>query len=89
MVHIHNGTLISHKNEIMPLAATWIDRPTDYHTKWSKIKKGKYYHLYVESKKNYTNEFIYKTETDSQTLKTNLQLPKGTEEERDGLEVWD
>ena len=24
-----------------------------------------------------TNEFIYKTETDSQTLKTNLWLPKG------------
>ena len=23
-----------------------------------------------------TNEFIYKTETDSQTQKTNLQLPK-------------
>ena len=26
-----------------------------------------WYHLYVESKKNDTNEFIYKTETDSQT----------------------
>ena len=33
------------------------------------------YHLYVESKKNKkndTNELIYKTETDSQTLKTNV-----------------
>ena len=27
--------------------------------------------------KNSTNELIYKTETDSQTLKTNLRLPKG------------
>ena len=27
--------------------------------------------------KNDTNEFIYKTETDSQVLKTNLWLPKG------------
>ena len=28
-------------------------------------------HIYVESKKNNTNELIYKTETDSQTWKTN------------------
>ena len=28
-------------------------------------------------KKNNTNELIYKTETDSQTSKTNLWLPKG------------
>ena len=28
-------------------------------------------------KKNDTNEVIYKTETDSQTQKTNLRLPKG------------
>ena len=34
-------------------------------------------HLYVESKKYDTNEFIYKTETDSQMLKTNLWLTKG------------
>ena len=33
--------------------------------------------LLVESKKKDTNEVIYKTETDSQTLKTNLWLPKG------------
>ena len=34
-------------------------------------------HLYVESEKNDTNELIYNTETDSQTLKANLWLPKG------------
>ena len=28
-------------------------------------------------KKNDTNELIYKTETDSQTLKTSVWLPKG------------
>ena len=27
--------------------------------------------------KNYTNEFVYKTETDSQTQKKNLELLKG------------
>ena len=30
----------------------------------------------MESKNNDTNEFISKTERDSQTLKTNLWLPK-------------
>ena len=35
-----------------------------------------------------THELIYKTETDSQTLKTNLCLPKG-KGERAKLRVWD
>ena len=30
----------------------------------------------MESKKKYTNELVYKTEVDSQTLKTRLWLPK-------------
>ena len=25
MVHIYSGILLSHKNEIMPFAATWMD----------------------------------------------------------------
>ena len=33
--------------------------------------------LYMWNLNNDTNELIYKTETDSQTLKTNLWLPKG------------
>ena len=40
-------------------------------------------------KKIDTNELIYKTETDSQTQKTNLWLPKGEVGGRDKLEVWD
>ena len=44
------------------------------------------YNLYVKAK-NITNSFIYKTETDSQTQKTNLWLPKG-EGSRDELGVW-
>ena len=40
-------------------------------------------------KKNDSNELSYKTETDSQTSKTNLWLPKGKGEERDKLRVWD
>ena len=41
--------------------------PRDYHTKQSKTKTNIIYHLYVESKKNDTNELIYKTEIDAQT----------------------
>ena len=40
-------------------------------------------------KKKDSNELIFRTETDSQTLKTNLWLPKGTNRERDGMGVWD
>ena len=36
-------------------------------------------------KRNDTDELTYKTETDSQTQKTNLQLPRG----RDRQGVWD
>ena len=39
--------------------------------------------------KNDTNELIYKTETDSQTWKTNLWLPKGKGMRRDKLGIWD
>ena len=43
--------------------------PTDYLTKWSKSDKDKYLHdiTYMWNLKNNTNEFIYKTETDTQT----------------------
>ena len=56
------------KNEVMPLAATWmhleiIILSAVNQTKVNIIR----YHLYVESKKNDTNELICKTEIDSQT----------------------
>ena len=54
------------------------DGPRGYHTKPEKDKYHYWYHSYVESHlKNYTNEPIYKTETDSQISKTNIGLPKG------------
>ena len=48
-------------------------------SKISQTEKDKYHmvSLKVELKKNDTNELIYRTETDSQTSKTNLWLPKG------------
>ena len=70
--HAYNGILllIHKKNEITSFAATWTDlgiviligvRQRKTNIMW--------YHLYVESKKkkNDTNEFIYKTEIESQT----------------------
>ena len=48
------------------------DGPRDYCTEWSKPDreiKISWYHFYVESKKIYLPEFIYKTEIDSQTKK--------------------
>ena len=41
-----------------------------------------WYHLYVESNKNYPDELIYRTETDSEK---ELMSPGG----RDRLRVWD
>ena len=52
----------------MPFATTWMDLEIN---KLSEVSQRKTniisYHLYVESKKNDTNELIYKIETDSQT----------------------
>ena len=45
-----------------------MDGHRDYHMKRSQRKTNIiWYHLYVESEKNDTNELIYKTEIDSQT----------------------
>ena len=36
-----------------------------------------------------TNELVYETETDSETQKTDLWLPRGKRRGRDGLGAWD
>ena len=70
----------------MPLTAIWIDLKIIL---LSEVSQGKTY-LYVKSKKNGTKKVIYRTETDSQTQKTNLWLSKVKErEKRDELEIWD
>ena len=68
-----------------------MDEPRDYHINWSKSEKEKYHmiSLLYGILKSDTNELIYKTETDSQTSKTNLWLPKGKGGGRDKLGVWD
>ena len=82
VVHIYNGISLSQKKkkEILPLAATWMDLEMIILSEGSQKRKTNtiWYHLYVESSKIYiyTKELIYKTETVSQILKSNLELPK-------------
>ena len=59
-----------------------MDGPRDYHTsEVSQTEKDKCHRSLIYM------EFIYKRETDSQ--RTDLWLPRGTEKGRDEKEVWD
>ena len=61
---------------MMLFAATWMDLVIII---LSESEKGKYHMIitHMWNIKYDINELIYKTETDSQTQKTNLWLPKG------------
>ena len=57
----------------MPLAATQMDLESVILSKVSQTEKEIYDIPYMQNlKRNNTNEFIYKTEMNSQTQKTNL-----------------
>ena len=66
MVYIYNGILAIKKNEIMPFAAKWMDLEMII---LSEVRERQisYDITFMWNLKNYTNELIYKTETDSQT----------------------
>ena len=68
VVHMYNGILLSHKNnKIMPFAAAWMDLEIVRLNAVSQTKTNiSGYHLYVESKKDGTNELIYKAKIESQ-----------------------
>ena len=63
----------------MSFAATWMDLEIIILGEVSQKEKDKYcvISLTCGILKNGTNELIYKTKIDLQTLKTNLGLPKG------------
>ena len=60
---------ISHKKEQNNAICIKMDGPRNYHTQWREISYGI---TFMWILKHDTNELIYKTETDSQTYKTNL-----------------
>ena len=68
-VHTSNGILLSHKKEWNNAIYSNMDGHRDYHTKWSKLERERQipYITYVWNLKYDTNEYIYETETDSQT----------------------
>ena len=66
----------------MPFAATWMDLEVIVLSEVSQEEKDRYhrqipYVTYIWNLKYGTNEFTFKTETDSQTQKTDLPLPWG------------
>ena len=81
--------LLSHKkNDIMPFAATWMQLEILILSQVSQKEKRQipYDITYIWNLKYGTNETIYKTESDSQTQRTDLWLPRGRE--WDGLGIW-
>ena len=54
VAYIHNGISLSCKKEQNNAICSYMDRPRDYHTKWSKSEREKTipykHHLNVESK---------------------------------------
>ena len=76
------------KNEIMPFAATWLDLEMIILSEVSQTKTNIiWYHLYVESKKNDTNELIQNRNRPTD-VENKLMVAEG---ERVGykLKVWD
>ena len=66
----YKGILLSHKKEWNNAICNNMDGPRDYHTKWKKSDRERqmsYDITYMQNlKKKGTNEFIYKSETNSQ-----------------------
>ena len=92
VVHIYNGILLTHKKEWNWVICRDVDGPRDYHTKWSKSDRERqisYDITYMWNLKRWSNEFIYKTETDSD-FKNKLMVTKGERWwGRDKLGGWD
>ena len=69
-----------------------MDRPKDYHAKWSKSDREKqisYDIAYMWNlKENDTNELIYKTEIDIDVENEHM-VTKGERRRRDKLGIWD
>ena len=67
--HTHDGILLSHKNETIPFAATWMDLEVVIPSEVSQTKRNRYHMILVICGiyKSDRNKRIYGTETHSQT----------------------
>ena len=83
ILNIYSEILLRHKKGNNAICSN-MDGPRDYDTKWSKSNRRKTNIIYVESKKNNRNKFIYKAEINSQIQKTNMII-KGEVGEKDKL----
>ena len=88
-IHTMEYYLAIKKNEIMLFAATWMDLKIIIlsEVRQTKERQISYNITYKWNLKKDTNELTYKIERESQTKKTNLWLPKETQE-KDKLGVW-
>ena len=75
------------KNEIMPLATTWMDLEMIILNEVRYMISLIYIHthMYVYAQ---THKLIHKTEIDTQTQKTNFTVTKGEKRGRDKLGAW-
>ena len=72
MWHIYNGIVLSHQKEGNNAICSNMDGPGDCHSKWSKSDRERQISYDIKkymwnTKKNDTNQLIYKAEADSQT----------------------
>ena len=75
-----HGILFSHKIEQNNAICSNMDGTRDSHTKSEGERQIPYAIIYMQNLKYGTNELISETETDSQTQRTDLWLPRGTGE---------
>ena len=72
----------------MPFVATWMELETLILSKSQRERQIPYDIIYMWNLKYGTSELIYETETDSQTQRTDLQLPRGRQEGVGLTVVW-
>ena len=80
VIYIYNRILLSHKKEWNNAISSNMDATRDDHTKWSKSDRERqipYDITYMWNLKYDTNEPIYEIETESQTYRADLWLPRG------------
>ena len=70
VVHIHSGTLVSHKKECIWVSSKDMDEPRAYYTEWSRSEREKqisYVSAYTWNQKDGTDEPIGRAATETQT----------------------